>query len=108
MTTTPRFIWNSRPGRSVLRLALIGTVSCLVTAPSATAQDRFGTIKGKLVWAGAEVPQLKEVDKFLDMLKTYDIDAVLLTTSTPASAIHRLTMPRIASTSSVTISRAAR
>jgi hypothetical protein len=31
--------------------------------------------------------QLKEVDKFLDMLKTYDIDAVLLTTSTPASGL---------------------
>jgi hypothetical protein len=31
--------------------------------------------------------QLKEVDKFLDMLETYDIDAVLLTTSTPASGL---------------------
>jgi hypothetical protein len=31
--------------------------------------------------------QLKEVDKFLDLLKTYDIDAVLLTTSTPASGL---------------------
>jgi hypothetical protein len=31
--------------------------------------------------------QLKEVDKFLDMLEAYHIDAVLLTTSTPASGL---------------------
>ena len=36
------------------------------------------------------------------------VPPVVMTTSTPASAIHFLTTPRIASTSSVAISRAAR
>jgi len=32
--------------------------------------------------------QLKDVDGFLDMLRTWDIDAVLLTPSTPAVGLH--------------------
>jgi hypothetical protein len=50
-------VWNLRMGRMALGLALVGIT------PAVTAQENFGTIKGRLVWGGAEVPKQVVVEE---------------------------------------------
>jgi plastocyanin len=52
---------TSRPAALGIWAALALVAASVATPVTASAQEKFGTIKGRLVWGGADVPPPKEV-----------------------------------------------